>query len=86
MRRRAPYLRPRTTNEVELQQRRREGAVRQAHRAGRGGADFAVAMDTTTWTDTTAESGTTYVYRVQAKRPKTRGVPQSSNPQVVTIP
>ena len=48
--------------------------------------DFAVALDATSWTDTTAQSGTTYVYRVQTKRPKTGPNGQMSNPQVVTIP
>ena len=59
-------------------------------RRERGGGstwtDFTVTTDATTWTDTTAVSGRTYIYRVQAPRPKTGQAGQMSNRQVVTIP
>ena len=53
---------------------------------GEDWTDFNIGTGITTWTDTSAVSGTTYIYRVQAPGPSTGDNGRMSNRQVVTIP
>ena len=53
---------------------------------GEDWTDFNIGTGITTWTDTSAVSGTKYIYRVQAPGPSTGDNGRMSNRQVVTIP
>ena len=48
--------------------------------------DFTIGVNDTSWTDASVVSGTSYIYRIQAKGAKTGENGRMSNRQVVSVP
>ena len=69
-----------TFNDITSQQ------VRRRTPGNKQWTDFTIGVTDTSWTDTSAVSGTSYIYRIQAKGPKTGENGRMSNRQVVSVP
>ena len=69
-----------TFNDITSQQ------VRRRTPGNKQWTDFTIGVTDTSWTDTSAVSGTSYIYRIQAKGSKTGENGRMSNRQVVSVP